>query len=134
MIGHGIWRSGCRTTCGAGSGSCDVPQSFIKGKCVQGKGTSPTRGPTQPALLSTQWRACIPDEGFHFHGWQQEWVRLLSITHGKVQLAAVVEEPKLLAEQAGDEVGSRILPLDKADQSSAQCCTQVRSPVISQQL
>lgn len=60
--------------------------------------------------------------------------RYLSIVHGKVQLATVVEEPKLLAKQAGDEVGSRILPLDKADQSSAQCCTQVWSPVISQQL
>lgn len=60
--------------------------------------------------------------------------RYLSIAHGKVQLATVVEEPKLLAEQAGDEVGSRILPLDKADQSSAQCCTQVWSPVICQQL
>lgn len=58
----------------------------------------------------------------------------LPISHRKVQLAAVMEESKLLAEQAEDEMGSCVLPLYKADQSSAQCCTQVWSPVISQQL
>lgn len=77
MVGHRIRRSGRGTTCGAGASSRDVPQSFIKGKCVQGEGTSTTRGPTQPALFATQWRACTPDEGLHFHGWQQEWVWLL---------------------------------------------------------
>lgn len=67
--------------------------------------------------------------------WQWELgSRYLSVSHRKVQLAAVMEEPELLAEQAEDEVGPCILPLYEADQSSAQRCAQVWSPVVSQQL
>lgn len=46
----------------------------------------------------------------------------------------MMEEPKLLAEEAEDEMGTRILPLHKANQRPAQCCPEVWSPVVSQQL
>lgn len=60
--------------------------------------------------------------------------RHLFVPHREVQLAVVVEEPKLLAEEAEDEVGPGVLPLHQADQCSAQCRPQVWSPVVGQQL
>lgn len=59
--------------------------------------------------------------------------RYLFIPHWEVQLAIMMEEPELLAEEAEDEMGTCILPLHEANQCSAQGCPQVWSPVVSQQ-
>lgn len=48
--------------------------------------------------------------------------RHLFIPHWEVQLATMMEQSKLLAEEAVDEVGACVLPLHEANQCSAQRC------------
>lgn len=52
---------------------------------------------------------------------------------GCIREAVVMEEAHLLVEQAVDNMGSRVLPLDKADQLTIQRGTQVHRPVIAVQ-
>lgn len=44
----------------------------------------------------------------------------LFIPHWEVQLAIMMKESKLLAEEAEDEMGTCVLPLHKSNQCSAQ--------------